>query len=184
MVSLDSRCRGATPGHRDAVRRNTQCPRAELANMTHHPLREWILGAILLAVTSVSPGEPLKGKHAQKHVAAAAPAPPSPPTMVLPVIHEHRFLTPFRMEYDAHLAKTTAATPGGPSEGVDVSAAGPAGPLRQAGRLDSAGVPYEALRPQTPPLVTVGDWNFSADAHLPVIHRGDVGAAISASHGF
>ncbi|HEY4801479.1 MAG TPA: hypothetical protein VIH96_02565 [Paraburkholderia sp.] len=165
-----------------------------------HPIQGWFLGVFLLALASVSPAEPVKAGHAQKHAqqhaqshakgharshaVAAAPAPPTP-SLALPALSKrYEYQSPFEREYGAHLAKTTGATPGTPDGADGALEAAPNGPRVPSGQVDSNGVPNQALHPQTPPLVTVGEWDLSADAHLPLTRSRDTGAAISARHGF
>jgi hypothetical protein len=169
-----------------------------------HPIKGWLLGAFLLALASVSAGETVKPKAAQKHVqqhvhrqaqtqgqthaAAAAPA-SSPPSLALPPVSKpYTYQSPFERAYGSRLGKTTAATPGIPDDLEAAREATPNGPRVPSSQVDSDGVPNLALHPQTPPqsapMVTVGDWDLSADAHLPITHSHDTGAAISARHGF
>jgi hypothetical protein len=167
-----------------------------------HPIRGWLLGACLLALAGVAAGEPVKAtpppkpvhkhvkqhgshvSHAQKQAAADAPA-PSPPAFSLPQISDqYKYQSPFEMEYGAHLGRTTAATPGIAQDSADARGGAANGSRAPSTPVDKEGVPYQALHPQSPPLVTMGDWNFSADAHLPLTRAHDAGAAISARHGF
>jgi hypothetical protein len=173
-----------------------------------HPIRAWLLGAFLLALASVSSGETVKPKatqkhaqqhvqkhaqthsptHGQTHAAAAAPA-SSPPSLALPAVSKpYTYQSPFEREYGSRLGKTTAATPGIPDDFDAGREAAPNGPRKPSSQVDSDGVPNLALHPQTPsqapPMVTVGEWDLSADAHLPITHSHDTGAAISARHGF
>ncbi|MBB2926330.1 hypothetical protein [Paraburkholderia silvatlantica] len=173
-----------------------------------HPIQGWLLGVFLLALASVSAAEPARAAHTQKpvqkhvqqhvqqhlqkdakghatkHAVAAAPAPAAPSVSLPAIAQRYEYPSPFERQYGAHLAKTTAATPGTP-DGTDgaVDAAGN-GARTPGAQVDSNGIPNQALHPQTPPLVTVGDWDFSADAHLPLARSHDTGAAISARHGF
>ncbi|WP_395068083.1 hypothetical protein [Paraburkholderia silvatlantica] len=169
-----------------------------------HPIQGWFLGVSLLALASVSAAEPAKAAHTQKpvqkhvqkhvqkdakghaprHAVAAAPAPAAPSVSLPAIAKRYEYPSPFERQYDAHLAKTTAATPGTPDDtGGAVDAAGN-GAHTPGTQVDSNGIPNQALHPQTPPLVTVGDWDLSADAHLPLARSHDTGAAISARHGF
>ncbi|MEX3687269.1 MULTISPECIES: hypothetical protein [Paraburkholderia] len=169
-----------------------------------HPIQGWLLGVSLLALASVSAAEPAKSAHTQKpvqkhvqkhvqkdasghapkHAVAAAPAPAAPSVSLPAIAKRFEYQSPFERQYDAHLAKTTAATPGTPDEtGGAVDAAGN-GARTPGAQVDGNGIPNQALHPQTPPLVTVGDWDLSADAHLPLSRSHDTGAAISARHGF
>jgi len=169
-----------------------------------HPIRGWLLGAFLLTLASVSAGETVKPKatqkhaqqhvqkhaqnhsqvHGQTHAAAAAPA-SSPPSVALSTVAKpYTYQSTFEKEYGSHLGKTTAATPGIPDD-LDAAREGATnGPRMPSSQVDSEGVPNQALHPQSPASVTVGDWDLSADAHLPVTHTHDTGAAISARHGF
>jgi len=165
-----------------------------------HSIQGWFLGVFLVALAGASAAEPVKAGHAQKHpqqhirqharghapshTVAAAPAPPAS-SLALPALSKHyEYQSPFEREYAAHLAKTTGATPGAPDGSDGVPDAAPNGPRAPGGQVDSNGVPNQALHPQTPPLVTVGEWDLSADAHLPLARSHDTGAAISARHGF
>ena len=169
-----------------------------------HPIGGSLLGVLLLALASAAAGQPAKEKPAQRHVqkhvqthaqshvnhaegrvVAAAPEPPAPPDALPSISKRYKYQSPFEKEYDAHLARTTAAmTPGMAQGDDDARESALSGPRAPGAQVDSAGVPYQALHPQTPPLVTMGDWDFSADAHLPLTHTHDTGAAISAKHGF
>ncbi|MEM5310444.1 hypothetical protein [Paraburkholderia sp. JHI869] len=167
-----------------------------------HPIQGWFLGVFLLALASVSAAEPAKAGHTQKpvqkhvqkyarghapkHAVAATPAPaPAVPSVSLPAIAKrYEYQSPFERQYDAHLGKTTAATPGSPDDTDSALDAGGNGPHTPGALVDSNGIPNQALHPQTPPLATVGDWDLSADAHLPLTRSHDTGAAISARHGF
>lgn len=164
-----------------------------------HPIQGWLLGVFLLSVASVSAAEPAKAAHTQKpvqkhvqkyarghapkHAVAAAPAPAAPSVSLPAIAKPYEYQSPFERQYGAHLARTTAATPGTPDDTGALDA--PANGARTPGaQVDSNGIPNQALHPQTPPLVTVGDWDLSADAHLPLTRSHDTGAAISARHGF
>ena len=178
-----------------------------------HPFGGCLLGVLLLALATAAAGEPAKAKPARKHVeshvqthvethvqthaqsrvshvqsrvvsAAPEPPPPPPPDALPSVSKRYKYQSPFEMEYGAHLASTTGMTPGVLQGDDDPREGAPNGPRTPGAQVDSAGVPYQALHPQTPPLVTMGDWDFSADAHLPLTHTHDTGAAISAKHGF
>jgi len=157
-----------------------------------HPIKEWLPGALLLALASVSTAEPVQETHvlkrAHKHVAghavAAVGAPPAPPPISLPIAAPHVYMSPFEKEYDARPGQTSAATPGNPDESDTARAGAPAGPLAQNGLTGSNGVPSQALHVTTPTGATVGDWDLSAAAHLPVLNSRDMGAAISARHDF
>ena len=164
-----------------------------------HPIQGWLLGVALLALAGVSAAEPAKAahthkpvqKHVQKHARghdapphAVAAAPAAPSVSLSAIAKRYEYKSPFERQYDAHLAKTTAATPGTPDDtdsALDTAGNG----LRTPGaQVDSNGIPNQALHPQAPPLATVGDWDLSADAHLPLTRSRDTGAAISARHGF
>ena len=157
-----------------------------------HPIKGWLPGAVLLALASVSTAEPLQEtqvlKHAHKHVevhaVAAVGAPPAPPLILLPIAAPHVYKSPFEKEYDARPGQTKAATPGNPDESDTALAGARAGPLAQNGLTDSDGVPFQALHATTLTGATVGDWDLSAAAHLPVFNSRDKGAAISARHDF
>ncbi|MCP3713036.1 hypothetical protein M3I54_40160 [Paraburkholderia sp. CNPSo 3274] len=165
-----------------------------------HPIQGWLLGVCLLALASVSAAEPAKAAHTQKpvhkhvqkyarghapkHAVAAAPAPAAPSVSLPAIAKRYEYQSPFERQYDAHLAKTTAATPGTPDDSDGTLDARTNGPRTPGAQVDSNGVPNQALHPQTPPLATVGDWDLSADAHLPLTRSHDTGAAISARHGF
>jgi hypothetical protein len=167
-----------------------------------HPIRGWLLGAFLLALAGVAAGEPVKAapqqksihkhvqrhsshvSHAQKQAAADEPAPSPPPFSLPQISDQYKYPSPFEMEYGSRLAHTTAATPG-MAPGADDAREGAAnGSRAPSAPVDKEGVPNQALHPQSPPLVTMGDWDFSADAHLPLTRTHDAGAAISAKHGF
>ncbi|MCP3720458.1 hypothetical protein [Paraburkholderia sp. CNPSo 3281] len=169
-----------------------------------HPIQGWLLGVSLLALASVSAAEPAQAAHTQKpvqkhvqkhvqkdarghapkHAVAAAPAPAAPSVSLSAIAKRFEYQSPFERQYDAHLAKTTAATPGIPDDTDATLDAGASGTRTPGAQVDSNGVPNQALHPQTPPLVTVGDWDLSADAHLPLTRSHDTGAAISARRGF
>ncbi|MCP3728173.1 hypothetical protein M3I53_34560 [Paraburkholderia sp. CNPSo 3272] len=165
-----------------------------------HPTQGWLLGVSLLALASVSAAEPAKATHTQKpvqkhvqkdarghapkHAVATAPVPPAPSISLPAIAKRFEYQSPFERQYDAHLAKTTAATPGIPDDSDATLDPGTNGPRTPGAQVDSNGIPNQALHPQTPPLVTVGDWDLSADAHLPLSRSHDTGAAISARHGF
>ncbi|WP_322034142.1 hypothetical protein [Paraburkholderia sp. J76] len=164
------------------------------------PIQGWLLGVLLLALASVSAAEPARPAHVrkpvQKHVqkyakghapkpaVAAAPAPAAPAVSFPAIAKRYEYQSPFERQYNAQLAKTTAATPGTPDDTAGTLDSGTNGPRTPGAQVDSDGVPNQALHPQTPPLVTVGDWDLSADAHLPLTRSHDTGAAISARHGF
>jgi hypothetical protein len=156
--------------------------------LKRHRIRGWILGVLLLALAATAAGEPARPKPAKKHVAAAKPVdsgPPPPPTMTIPAIsRQAKYLSPFQLDYATRLAKSSAATPPVPQAEPDVRPGAPTGPLNQAAQVDSYGLLSSTVHPEVPPLVTVGDWNFSAAAHVPVTHTRDTGAAISAEHPF
>jgi hypothetical protein len=157
-----------------------------------HPIKGWLPGAFLLALASVSTAEPVQAtqvlkhahKHAEDHAVAAVGAPPAPPPILLPIGTPHVYKTPFEKEYDARPGQNSAATPGNPDESDTARAGAPAGPLVQKGLTDGDGVPFQALHVTTPTGATVGDWDLSAAAHLPVLNSRDMGAAISARHDF
>lgn len=169
-----------------------------------HPIQGWLLGVVLLTLASVSAAEPAKAAHTQKpvqkhvqkyvqkyarghapkHAVAAAPAPAAPSVSLPAIAKRYEYQSPFERQYDAHLARTTAATPGTPDDTGGTLDSGTNGARTPGAQIDSNGVPNLALHPQTPPLVTVGDWDLSADAHLPLTRSHDTGAAISARHGF
>jgi hypothetical protein len=156
-----------------------------------HPIRGLMLGAFLLALAASAAGEPARHTHGKKHVAAAKQvqaAPASAPTMAISAVSavsgQPRYLRPFELDYATRLAKSSAATPSvAPSE-PDVRPGAPAGPLSQVAQVDTYGLLSSSVRPQLPPLVTIGEWNFSAAAHVPVTRARDAGAAISAEYGF
>ena len=156
--------------------------------LKHHQIRGWILGALLLALAATAVGEPARPKPTKKNAVAAKQldsAPPPPPTMTLPASSRHpRYLRPFELDYATRLAKASAATPPVPLAEPDVRPGAPTGPLNQAAQVDSYGLLSSAVHPEVPPLVTVGDWNFSAAAHVPASHTRDTGAAVSAEHPF
>ncbi|WP_233859969.1 hypothetical protein [Paraburkholderia sp. HD33-4] len=157
-----------------------------------YPIKGWLPGAFLLALASVSTAEPVQEtqvlKHAHKHVedhaVAAVGAPPAPPLILLPIAAPHVYKSPFEKEYDALPGQSRAATPGNLDESDSARAGASAGPLAQNGLTDSAGVPFQALHATTPTGTTVGDWDLSAAAHLPMLNSRDMGAAISARHDF
>lgn len=165
-----------------------------------HPTQGWLLGVFLLALASVSAAEPVKAAHTQKpvqkhiqkyarghapkHAVAAAPAPAAPAVSLPAIAKRYEYQSPFERQYAAQLAKTTAVTPGTPDDTGGTLDSGTNGARTPGAQVDSNGVPNQALHPQTPPLVTVGDWDLSADAHLPLTRSHDTGAAISARHGF
>ncbi|SDE32192.1 hypothetical protein [Paraburkholderia lycopersici] len=153
-----------------------------------HPISGWLLAVFLLTLAGVSSGEPVKAKHTRKaahsHAAAAVPGQSTPPLALPAISTRYEYQSPFEKEYGAHLAKTTAATPGTPDETADAHEVAPGEARTPGAQGNGSGVPYQALHPQMPPLVTVGDWDLSADAHLPLTHTHDTGAAISARHGF
>ncbi|MEM5331883.1 hypothetical protein VSR34_35850 [Paraburkholderia sp. JHI2823] len=165
-----------------------------------HPIERWLLGVLLVALAGASAAEPVKPGHVQQHPqqhipkharghapshpVAAAPT-PTAPSLALPALSKrYEYQSPFEKEYAAHLAKTTGATPAAPDGTDGVPDAAPNGPRAPGGQVDSNGIPNQALHPQTPPLVTLGEWDLSADAHLPLTRSHDTGAAISARHGF
>jgi hypothetical protein len=157
-----------------------------------HPIKGWLTGAFLLALASVSTAEPVQEtqvlKHAHKHVevhaVAAVGAPPAPPLILLPIAAPYVYMSPFEKEYDARPEQTGAATPDNPDESDTARADAPVRPLAQDGLTDSNGVPFQALHATTATGATVGDWDLSAAAHLPVLNSHDMGAAISARHDF
>lgn len=192
VVVLD--CGG---GGRTATQRGVRHSQVDFRSM-QHPIKGWLLGACFLALASVAAGEPVKAKPAHKHVlkhtqthgAAPAPALREPPAQPVPafslptVSDQYKYQSPFEREYGKHLARTTGATPGNPEGAPDAGAGTSSRPQTPGAQVDSEGVPTQALHTQTPPLVTVGDWDLSADAHLPLTHTHDTGAAISARRGF
>ena len=157
-----------------------------------------ILGAVLVAITGIAAADP-SSSVAKKHVAshrhglartkieAATPSPALtwPPVSSLPTIPtQPKYPSPFELDYATRLAHSvTAASPHSPSE-PDVRPGAPTGPLDQAAQVDSYGLLPSPIHPQAPPLVSIGDWNFSAAAHVPVTRGHDTGAAISAQHEF
>ncbi|WP_321915226.1 MULTISPECIES: hypothetical protein [unclassified Paraburkholderia] len=166
-----------------------------------HPIQGWLLGVILLALASVSAAEPAKAAHTQKlvqkhvqkharghdapkHAVAAAPAPAAPSVSLPAIAKRYEYQSPFERQYNARLGKTTAATPGTPDDTNSALDAAGNGLRAPGAQVDSNGIPNQALHPQSPPLVSVGDWDLSADAHLPLTRSHDTGAAISARHGF
>ncbi|NUX59053.1 hypothetical protein [Paraburkholderia youngii] len=180
-----------TAGKRGAVNRAPRPIHAGFRFMMH-PIKRWIPGAFLLALASVSMAEPIQEgqvlKHTQNrvedHAVAAVGAPPATPLILLPIAAPHVYKSPFEKEYDARPGQTSAATPGNPDESDTARAGARAGPLAQNGLTDSDGVPFQALHATTLTGATVGDWDLSAAAHLPVLNSRDVGAAISARHDF
>ena len=151
--------------------------------MKRRHAREWILGALLMALAGTAlAGDPVNGAHRKKPPHADAPPQQTAVTPIIPA--QHRYLSPFEMEYASYLGKSSAAVPGDPPSDTAPRSVAPIGPLKQAEQVDSYGLLPNSPRPQTP-SVAIGDWNFSAAAHLPSItHEHDTGAAISAAHGF
>ena len=157
-----------------------------------HSIKGWLLGAFLLALASVSTAEPVQEtqvlKHAHKkvevHAVAAVRAPLAPPLISPPIAAPHVYKSPFEKEYDARPGQISAATPGNPDESDTARAGAPAGPLAQNGLTDGDGVPIQALHAPTPKGATLGNWDLSAAAHLPVLNSRDMGAAVSARHDF
>jgi hypothetical protein len=160
------------------------------APMKRHPIRGWILGALLLSLAATAAGEPARRPPGKKHVAAAkqVASVPSEPTLTLPAIspisQQPRYLRPFELDYAARLALSSAAAPPAFHAEPDVRPSAPTAPLNQADQIASYGLLSSSVHPQAPPLVSIGDWNFSAAAHVPVTHGRDTGAAISAQHEF
>jgi hypothetical protein len=164
------------------------------------PVRGCLFGASLFILANVCAGETVHAKpvhhrahkpvqaHAQSQsqsqVKAAAPAGPAPSMALSPIAKPYTYQSPFEKEYGKHLEKTTGATPGNPDDADAAHEGATNGPRTASGQVDSEGVPNQALHPQSPPLVTVGDWDLSADAHLPLARTHDTGAAISAKRGF
>jgi hypothetical protein len=157
-----------------------------------HPIKGWLPGAFLLALANVSTAEPVQEtqvlKHAHKyvedHVVAAVGAPLAPPLILVPIAAPYVYKSQFEKEYDARPGQSSAATPGNPDDSDTARAGASAGPLAQNGLTDSDGLPFQALHATTPTVTTVGDWDLSAAAHLPVLNSRDMGAAISARHDF
>jgi hypothetical protein len=162
------------------------------------PIRACIFGAVLVATIGGAAADPANlpaKKHVASHRHGAArakieAAPPSPaltrpPISSLPTIPtQPKYPSPFELDYATRLAQSlTAASPNSPSE-PDVRPGVPTGPLDQAAQVDSYGLLPSPSHPQVPPLVSIGNWNFSAAAHVPVTHGHDTGAAISAQHEF
>ena len=186
-MAIDSICGNAAP----PTRANLVCPYVMFIRSVpskRNQMRGWIIGSLLLAIAATAAGEPARPKSAKRHVAAAKQvdsAPPPPPTMTLPAIsRQAKYPSPFELDYATHLAKSSAATPPVLQAAPDVRPGAATGPLNQAAQVDSYGLLSSAVHPEVPPLVTVGDWNFSAAAHVPVTHTRDTGAAISAEHPF
>jgi hypothetical protein len=155
--------------------------------MKRHPIRGWILGALLLSLAATAAGEPARRPAGKKHVAGAkqVASVPRQPTLALPAISplspQPKYLTPLELDYATRLAKP--ATPAFHVE-PDVRPGAPTGPQNQAAQVASYGLLSSSVHPQVPPLVSIGDWNFSAAAHVPVTHGRDTGAAISVQHEF
>jgi len=153
-----------------------------------HQIRGWIIGTLLLALAATAVGEPVRQQPTKKHVASAKQidsTPPPPLTNGIPAIsRQAKYLSPFEQDYARHLEKSSAATPSVLQAAPDVRPGTSTGPLNQAARVASYGLLSSAQRPEVPPLATVGDWNFSAAAHVPVTRTRDTGAAISAEHPF
>jgi hypothetical protein len=155
--------------------------------MKRHPIRGSILGALLLALAATAVGEPTRRPHGKNHVAVAeevAPAPPQPtldPT-IPPVGQQPKYLRPSELNYATRLAQSPDAAP--PVFQADARPGAPRGPMNQAAQFDSYGLLPSPVHPQVAPLVAIGDWNFSAAAHVPLTHGRDTGAAISAQHEF
>jgi hypothetical protein len=153
-------------------------------------IRSCILGALLLAFAATAAGEPVRPIHKKKPVAAAkqVESPPPTPTVAISAVSANpqrpRYLRPFELDFATHLEKSSAATLPAFQAEPDVRAGAPNGPLNQAAQIDSYGLLSSSVRPQAPQLVTIGEWSFSAAAHVPVTHSRDTGAAISAEHGF
>jgi hypothetical protein len=95
-----------------------------------------------------------------------------------------KFLSPFELDYSTRLAQSLTAAPPDSQTEPDVRPGEPTGPLDQAAQVDSYGLLPSHVHSQAPPLVSIGDWNFSAAAHVPVTRGRDTGAAISAQHEF
>jgi hypothetical protein len=157
-----------------------------------HPIRRWLPGAFLLALASVSTAEPvhetqvqkLAHKHVKDHAVAASGAPSLPPLILPPIAAPHVYESPFEKEYDARAGQTSAATPNDPNESETARADARVAPSAQNGLTDSDGVPFQALHAKIPTGTTVGDWDLSAAAHLPMFNSRDMGAALSARHDF
>lgn len=187
---------GKVVGHRLHLRRRR---RANLyryvmsycfAPVKRHLIRGWVLGALLLSLAATAAGDPARRPPGKKHVAAAkqvASVPPQP-TLALPAIpplsQQPKYLRPFELDYATRLANSSTAAPPAFHAEPDVRPGAPAGPLNQAAQVASYGLLSSSVHPPAPPLVSIGDWNFSAAAHVPVTHGRDTGAAISAQHEF
>jgi hypothetical protein len=155
-------------------------------------IKRWLTGAFLLALASVSTAEPvhktqlpkLPHKHAKDHAVTAGGAPSLPPLTLPPIAAPHVYESPFEKEYDARPGQTSAATSNDPNESETAGAGTRAAPSAQNGLTDSDGVPFQALHAKIPTGTTVGDWDLSAAAHLPMFNSRDMGAAFSARHDF
>jgi hypothetical protein len=156
------------------------------------PIKRWLTGAFLLALASVSTAEPghetqvltPAHKHVKDHAVAAGGAPSLPPLVLPPIAAPHVYESPFEKEYDARPGQTSAATPNDPNESETPRSGARAAPSAQNGLTDSDGVPFQALHAKIPTGTTVGDWDLSAAAHLPMFNSRDMGAAFSARHDF
>jgi hypothetical protein len=100
------------------------------------------------------------------------------------ISRQSRYLRPFELDYATHLEQSSATTPSVFHAEPDVRPGAPTGPLSQAAQVDSYSLLSTSVHPQVPPMVTIGEWSFSAAAHVPVTHSRDTGAAISAGREF
>jgi hypothetical protein len=145
--------------------------------------REWIIGALLLGLAGAALADaPANGSHRKKPPPNSTPP---PQIAVFPVNPErHQYLTPFQAEYAAYLGnKSSDAARTDSASTTVVHSAPPTGPLTQAEQVDRYGLLSPSPNPQTP-TVEIGDWNFTAAAHLAITGSRDTGAAVSAARGF